>query len=949
MTNLLKGLSLVALLFLSNMISSAKNPTISDNSTTYYGSAYKAGSVVIRVKAEYRNACTSTDVSVPSFRQALAKISASRIMKKFPLILEPKEKTNRFGKKLIDLSLVYEVQYSPVVKIEEAIRILNSCGILEYAEPLYIHNLDFTPNDPSVASQYHLGRISAYAAWDVWTGDTNVVIGIVDSGTDWDHPDLQGNIKYNWADPIDNIDNDSDGYVDNFRGWDVSENDNDPMVVSSTHGSHVSGCANAVTNNGVGVAAPAYNCRFLPVKCALDVSTSTIDNGYDGIVYAADHGANIINCSWGRSGFKSQFEQQTIDYATFNHDALIVAAAGNDGLEISHYPSSYDNVISVGSTTSSDSKSSFSNYNTTVDVCAPGTNILATLFNNTYGLESGTSMASPIAAGCAAMIKSRFSAFNAAQVGEQLRATSDNIYTVGGNNAYFGKLGHGRVNLFKAVTDSVSPGVVNIQNNATDGNDNVFVPGDTLSIASLLENLLRPTTNLTCSLSTVNSFVQILQPNYTAGVVGTLDTVSNYNLPFRVFILPSAPTNTDVQFKLKVTDGTWSDNFLFNIIVNVDYVNITVNNVSTSITSKSLLGYNQTNQGQGLGFTFNGSTSILYDMGLMIGATGTQVSDNTRGVSGNDADFAPAVNVSSQEPGTVSDFDVSGTFRDNGSTSIAPLNIVVNQHAYAWIAAPDDNYVMVQYYIKNNGTSTLNNLYAGLFADWDIPAYANNKCSTDQFQRMGYVWSTDSSGIYGGVKLLSHTGGFNHYALDNTANNGGIDLTDGFDSLEKYTALTTFRSDAGIATTTGNDVLSVVSSGGFNLAVGDSVEVAFALIAGRSLSSIQQSANAAQDMYDAKFVGIIHVGNATGNRLFQSYPNPADREVRIEFSLSETQMTDITIYNLQGKKMKTILSEKTSSGRYSINADVHALPAGNYIYRIVSGDFVKSLPLTIIH
>ena len=102
-------------------------------------------------------------------------------------------------------------------------------------------------------------------------------------------------------------------------------------------------------------------------------------------------------------------------------------------------------------------------------------------------------------------------------------------------------------------------------------------------------------------------------------------------------------------------------------------------------------------------------------------------------------------------------------------------------------------------------------------------------------------------------------------------------------------------------------------------------------------------------MYDAKFVGIIHVGNATGNRLFQSYPNPADREVRIEFSLSETQMTDITIYNLQGKKMKTILSEKTSSGRYSINADVHALPAGNYIYRIVSGDFVKSLPLTIIH
>jgi serine protease len=942
------GVTLFFLLIIN--YSNASNSHVGKASPPVFkGAEYYPGTLVLRVKSKFRTSCSADKINLQKIQDAFSGISAFDLKRKFPHASVPEQAKNKYGKKLIDLTLIYEVKFSPVIKIEEAIRLIQNSGVVEYAEPLYVQFMDFTPNDPSASQQYQLSKINAYAAWDVWTGDTNVVIGIVDSGTDWDHPDLQANIKYNYADPIDGVDNDNDGFIDNYRGWDVSESDNDPMVVSSTHGSHVSGCADAVTNNATGVAAPAYKCKFLPVKSTHDASATTIDNGWDGIVYAADHGCNVINCSWGRLGLPSAFEQSVIDYATDNKDVLVVAAAGNDGQEVFHYPSSYDKVISVGATTATDGKATFSNYNSTVDVCAPGDNILATIFDNSYARLDGTSMASPIAAGCAAMIKSKFPDFNAYQVGEQLRSTSDYIYTVTGNSAYVGKLGKGRVNLFNCVSDSLSPGVVMDSYNAVDNNDNVFIPGDTLSIQCLFENLLRPTTNLVCSLSTTSAYVTVLQNNFNPGVVATMDTISNFTNMYRVLVKPTAPLNTEATFRVTVMDGTWKDVFIFKIIVNVDYINVAINNVATSITSKGLIGYNQTGQLQGLGFTYQNGTSILYDMGLMVGASGTQVSDNVRNESGNDEDFAPYINVTSQEPGVISDFDVNGVFKDNGSTSVAPLGLVITHHAYAWVAAPDDNYVMVQYFIKNNGVNNLTDLYAGIFSDWDIPAFANNKCSTDLSRRLGYVWSTDVAGLYGGVKLLSHTGGFNHYAFDNLANSGGIDIvTGGFDNAEKYSAMSTSRSNSGTASAAGNDVLSAVSTGPFNLAVGDSVEVAFALIAGDNLSSIQTSSDAAQNMYDLKFVGIASIGSADKNSLSPCFPNPASKETRIDFSIDKNNFTDLSIYNILGVKVKTVVNEKISSGKYSIPVELGDLAPGNYLFKIISGDFIKTLPMIIV-
>ncbi|MCC7232411.1 MAG: S8 family peptidase [Bacteroidia bacterium] len=879
----------------------------------------------------------------------LLRAGVVSMVKKFPHSAGLNSGINRAGRKAVDLSRIYQMDLAPSADLKKAIHELMATGLFEYVEPLYVQWMDYTPNDPLLSAQYHLTKINAFNAWDVLHGDTNVVIGIVDSGTDWDHPDLEANIKYNYADPINGLDDDSDGFVDNYRGWDVSENTNDPMVVASDHGSHVSGCAAAVTDNNTGVASPGFLCRFLPVKSTHNTSVSTIDNGYDGIVYAADHGVDIINCSWGRTGGPSQFEQDVIDYATYDKDVLVIAAAGNDGIDEDHYPSSYAGVISVASTGVNDAKSGFSNYGYKIDVCAPGDNIYSTIYNDDYIGSSGTSMSSPIAAGCAAMIKSRFPWMSALQVGEQLRITCDNIYGASGNTPYQYKLGKGRVNLFTAVTDSTSPGVVVQQLDINDNNDHVFVIGDTLRITALLQNLLRATGNLVCTLTSSSPYVTILNNTFTAGVLNMMDTASNYVSPYQVVINTNAPTNQEVTFRMNLNDGTWSDFYAFKITVNVDYINIAVNDVATSITSKSLTGYNQSGQIEGIGFTYMGGASLLYEMGLMVGAAGTQVSDNVRADGATyDDDFKSQVTVQGQEPGIISAYDAFGQFRDNGTTSTAMLNLLVSHRAYAWTSVPDRKYIMVQYVIHNNGSSALNNLYAGIFADWDIPLYSNNKISEDASRRMGYAWSTDTGGLWAGIKLLSHTGNFRHYAIDNEiGGSGGVDLSDGYSNLEKYGTLSTSRPDAGNTVGTGNDVIDVVSSGPFNLAAGDSVEVAFALIAGEDLTMLQASADAAQSMYDNQFTGIQTLESHHSFGISRVYPNPSSGHAAIDFVLDRSDRATLEVFDLLGNRVLTLMDKPLTAGKYSIVTEGKNLAPGHYLITLRSGGKMQSIPFSI--
>jgi serine protease len=889
-------------------------------------SDYMERTVVFRVKPEFRGICSKNEIASVPFTKILAGLGQTQLFKIFPNHQPPATRFNERGQELVDLSLIYELHYSANLDLVKVINSFLSTGIMMYAEVKYLPKVEYIPSDPSASSQYHLAKIDAYTAWDVHKGDTNTVIGIIDTGTDLDHPDLAANLKINYADPVNGVDDDNDGYVDNFQGWDLGENDNIPETNANSHGSHVAGCAAAVTDNGIGVASPGFYCKYLPVKIAN--ASGSLTQAYEGIVYAADHGCQIINNSWGGEG-GSSFGQNTVDYATFNKNSLVICAAGNNSSSTFFYPAAYNNVLCIAATGATDAKAGFSNYGAYVDVCAPGNNILAAQSNNTYASQSGTSMASPVAAGCAAVVKSYFPAYNALQVGEQLRVTADNIYGVTGNSGFQNMLGTGRINFLNALT-LTSPSVRMSNRVIVDNNDNILVANDTMRITGNFTNYLDPTTNLLATLTVISPYVTIIDGTTTLGAIPTLGVTNNNPDPFTVRINPNAPKNVLVTFKVTYQDGTYNDFEIFQVIINVDYLNITINDVFTTNSSKGRLCYNGTGQTEGLGFDYNSQGTVTYENGLMIG-TSNSVSDNVRGASGTDDDFLPVVSIQKNDPGVWSDFDTYGRFNDNSNGT--PLGLLVNYRSMSWSSTPFSKFHIFEYNIRNNGNNTLNNLYAGIFSDWDIQTFANNKADEDVALKMGYVWCTDANGLYAGTKVLT-PGPFKHYAIDNiTGGGGGLDLSNGFDNAEKYTSLSTNRATAGGAGT-GNDVIDIVSTGPFTLAPGDSVVVAFALIAGSEINDLTASAAQAQIKYN--LVTSIAENNPSGIFTANAYPNPSNGFITIPLYLQNSGTLTIEVYDSMGKLISSTLLGNRNSGEQQIQMDLSTLSSGLYHYRLLN-------------
>jgi len=777
---------------------------------------YMAKTVVFKIKQEYSPYCSIDQISISTLQQILNSFGFTGLEKMFPNSKRPEKRKNKYGMDYANLTLIYEFKYTSDLSVEKVINKLIALDLFEYVEPYYIYHLTYTPNDPQVGSQYHIGKIKAYQAWDITKGDTNVVIGIVDTGTDTDHPDMMSQFKYNSADLIDGIDNDGDGFIDNNLGWDFEGDDNDPQVVGSDHGVHVAGCAAAATDNGIGVAGPGFNCKILPIRAG----DANLTYGYQGITYAADHGADVINCSWGGPG-GGQLGQDVIDYATINMDALVVAAAGNDGNQDIFYPASYNYVLNVAWTGSNDDVSTSSNYGYNIDVCAPGGAIYSTVNNGTYNFSSGTSMASPVAAGCVALVRSQFPFLDAIQAGEQLKVNCDDIYSLN-SNVYQDKLGTGRVNAFAAVSGSINkPSIVMTERNVTDGNDEAFVIGDTLVIDGIYTNFLAPSGSVTATLTATSPNVSIIDGNSILGTISSFGgSVDNYADPYLVKILPGATLNEKVTFKLVLSDGTYSTSIFFQIIVNVDYINITINDVATSITSKGLIGFNDfSTQLEGLGFIYpynlqGTGANILFDCGLMVG-TATNVSDNVRTTGGGtDQDFISVNNVQRLPIPVFSEFDCEGDFNDANSGT--PLGIDIGHKAFAWSEIGHRKYVIVEYNIANNSGGTLTDLYAGLFADWDINDYAQNKGGTVQNSRLGYVYDTQANGVWAGMQVVSTSGGFIHNAMFNNATDDpggtGIYPNTTYGTPEKYASLSTMDLTSG-GTGVGKDVCNVVSTG----------------------------------------------------------------------------------------------------------------------------------------
>jgi hypothetical protein len=305
------------------------------------------------------------------------------------------------------------------------------------------------------------------------------------------------------------------------------------------------------------------------------------------------------------------------------------------------------------------------------------------------------------------------------------------------------------------------------------------------------------------------------------------------------------------------------------------------------------------------------------------------------------------VRVGIDNPTVISDFDLSGKFNDNNAIASAKLNIEVKHRSFTWNAPGDMNYVMVQYNIKNTSGAALNNMYAAIFTDWDIQNYSANRSDQNAALKLGYSYATTSTQLYAGVKVLSNTP-FNMYAADNiTGGGGGINLADGYDTAEKYQTMSTSRTQAGL-TGAGNDVINIVSTGPFNVAAGDSVVVAFALIGGEDLNELETGAANAQIRYDAAFPTITAVNQAQSQSpSFDIYPNPAQGNVIFNINLATSDKVKISVYDVNGKLVKQI-HHKLTSGMNNVQVSIEDLPAGLYNCELTGNNLILNKKLSVI-
>jgi len=432
-----------------------------------------------------------------------------------------------------EVSRLYVFTLVDGIDATEVISRLENESSIDYASLYMLPTLHYVPNDPRAVDQWFLPHTQAYEGWDIVRGDTtrHSIIAIVDTGVNWDHPDLAPNIWINAAEDAnqngvfdsadnDGVDADSNGFVDDVVGWDFGDDDNQPRDSEVPHGTPVAGTASEATDNGLLGAAIGFSARIMCIK---GFSGGLPMNAYQGMIYAAETGAEVVNCSWGTMTF-NQAEQDMIN-AAWEAGALIIGSAGALSDTTRNYPAAYQHVMAVAATDRNDHKASFSGYGTWVDICAPGVDIWTIYGVSDFIEYSGTSFSTAMVSGLAALIRAWHPNLNNDEVEQLIEASADTIYHLNPNLR--GLLGAGRINCYNWISTGID--------------DNVEIPGR-LALMQNYPNPFNATTVIRYELPakgevTLDIF-NILGERVARIPIGT-QSAGNYDLSWNAGPLPS--------------------------------------------------------------------------------------------------------------------------------------------------------------------------------------------------------------------------------------------------------------------------------------------------------------------------------------------------------------------------------------------------------------------------
>ncbi len=537
--------------------------------------------VVVQFASDVFIANKSGATGLRDFDRRADRYDVYLIERVYPFLdhVQPTPKTRR---NLMALRRTYYVRYRARAAPEQVAGDLAAAPGVVYAEPVLVNRTQAShireridPDDPRFGDQTELRRLRLPEAWDEVKsedGAPRVVIAIVDGGGEWRHEDLRANVWTNPGEtPGNGIDDDGNGFIDDVHGVNFAngdDTDNDPTGLPETplnanHGTASAGAASAVTDNGVGVAGAAWNADLMHINAGCKEGDGFLCYAYQGILYAAANGADIINASWGGLVIRDDFirlPDQTLNLAT-DMGALVVTAAGNFALsnDLSrYYPARSPRVLSVGATEKDTRRrAGFSNYGKLVNVFAPGEDIVTTGSDNGYISVSGTSFSSPLTAGVAALVKTRFPNMGPDALREHIRLTSDNMDAE--NPDLAGRLGRGFVNALAALDAPAVPAVrLKRWSWVDDDGDRQIASGDVVKVTATLVNYLADARQLRAGLvgAAPYSFIDLTAASVDIGSLAGGDSVE-VRLEFTV--ASDAPANQRVRFFTHIREGAHED------------------------------------------------------------------------------------------------------------------------------------------------------------------------------------------------------------------------------------------------------------------------------------------------------------------------------------------------------------------------------------------------------
>ncbi|MBN1446500.1 MAG: S8 family serine peptidase, partial [Bacteroidetes bacterium] len=646
-----------------------------------------------------------------------------------------------------------------------------------------------------------------------------------------------------------------------------------------------------------------------------------------------------------------------------------VAAAGNSGQEGVHTPGSYPNVLCVANTTSEDKAAASTTYGPWVDVSAPGSDILSCVISSqtAYQKFTGTSMASPLVAGLAALVRSHKPELSVQQVMEQIRVTSDPIDELQ-QVRYHGKIGRGRINAYRALTEK-SPAVRLLHWSLSDtlyGNGDGFPDkGEKLTVTMTWENLLEPTKNAVITLSSPSIRVTSIEPStFQAGAIPTNGTVSNAADPFVIELEDWPVPNDVVDLLFTIEDGEYYDQGGVFFIQQPSYRDHDINDIRLTLTNDGNIGFDDLSSVTGSGLRYLDYENILTEGALIVGAMVNMtplVVDVARSVYQEQSeDFLGEQLYRISTPGLIAEQEGYGIFWDANAPLADRLQTEITLKSFAFTRPDARNMIFLRYTIHNYSSNLQEQLGAGLFFDWDIGPNAQTNIALYE-DRWNMALCYDSIGrprtpVAIGTVHLTPEHGTNYWGINNWDRDDPqrIGLYPSFSKEEKWRVL---RSGIMQPTSKITDVSQFIGAGPVDMQPGDSIVIAFALIAAPSPDEVRASVPTSLALWD------------TINRLYDptdvlTPPVPAARltlhgvsphpvsvsggGMTMDVECARPGRVRAELFDILGQKIAVLWDRPLEQGRHAIPVMLPRLAPGTVFLQVHGEGMSAGMSLRVI-